>query len=146
MDSPWNDILFFPGEDPEALKTRFVELCVSFGDRFTHYQIAQTVFKNLKDPELRAGKAAEVWGNDLEVLERIKTGIREGLETPDANLPALIRRAIAIADADYTEPKDRISAIRLAGELQGLVKKSVDTKVAMSGGIDLAKLAEKLPG
>jgi len=132
MSADWNAIVFFDGEDPEALKTRFVELSAVYKTR-PAFEIAQYVFKDLREPALRAGKAAEVWATDLDVQERIRQLILKGPTVADCTESDLIRRALMIADDTGAEKRDRISAIRLAGELQGFVKKSVDTKLKVDG-------------
>lgn len=149
METPWNEILFFPGEDAEALKTRFVELCAHHKNRYSAYEVCEYIFRDLREPGLRAGKAAEIWGKDLDIQERIRVLMLKGPPVADCSEGDLIRRALQIADDAGENAKDRIAAIRLAGELQGMVKKSVDLKAsapANENGADwLAALAAKLP-
>jgi hypothetical protein len=146
--NPWNDILFFEGENPDELRKQFVELSARWPNH-TPFQVASEVFRKLRDPGLRALKAAEVWSNDLEVLEAIRQLKIKGPAVVECTEQDLIRRVLAIADDEFAEKKDRIAAIRLAGELQGLVKKSVESKVSVggTGGAEsfLAALAAKLP-
>lgn len=147
MQSSWQQtVVFFEGEDAEAIKTAFVETSARYPHR-SAYEIAQYVFRELKDPALRAGKAAEIWANDIEVLERIRVLILKGPAVADASEAELLRRALQIADDADTPSKDRIAAIRLAGELQGLVKKAVEIKTASNDNPAefWAALAAKLP-
>lgn len=148
-DSPWNEILFFPGEDAEALKSRFIELCAVHKMRYTAHQVATHVFKNLRDPLLRAGRAAQVWGEDLDTQERIRVLMLKGPDVPDCTESDLIRRSLAVCDHPSTSDKDKLAAIRLAGELQGFVKKSVDLKTSNpvndNANEFLAALSAKLP-
>jgi hypothetical protein len=147
-ESPWNEILFFPGEDAEAIKTRFVETWAKYQDR-APYEIAAYVFKDLRDPSLRQGKAAEVWAKDLDVLERVRLLVLKGPPIPDCSEMDLIRRALAVADNPNTQPKDIIAAIRVVGEFQGTLKKSSDN--AKPGANDnssldfFAALSARLP-
>lgn len=148
MDRQWNEVLFFPGEDAEAIKTRFVEVWAHHKNN-SPYEIAQYVFRDLKEPTLRAGQAAQIWGNDIELKERVRLLILKGPPVPDASQNELLRRTLGVSDDPCTSPKDKIAAIRLAAELQGFIKKSVETKITGSsdnGGTDfLAALAARLP-
>jgi len=126
--SGWNDILFFPGEDAEALKSRFVKLCADFPG-FQPIDNARKVFEGLPNPELRIETAARVWAADPKVQARIaEARIKEPYEI-DASLPALLRRTIQVADDAHAERRDKLAAIRLAGELQGLIIKAIDKKI-----------------
>ena len=145
MSADWDQIIFFEGEDPQALETRFVELSAIY-KQHTPFEIATEVFRTLREPT-RAFKAADVWEKSVAVKERIRLLKLKGPPVVDCTESDLIRRSLAVADNDRTEPKDKIAAIRLAGELQGFVKKSIDARVsAPTNGNDfLAALAAKLP-
>ncbi len=126
--SGWNDILFFPGEDAEALKSRFVKLCADFPG-FQPIDNARKVFKGLPNPELRIETAARVWAADPKVQARIADArIKEPYKV-ECDQPSLIRRTLQIADDIQAEKSTRLAAIRLAGELQGLIIKAIDKKV-----------------
>lgn len=128
MDGWLDEISFFPGEDAEALKTRFVELCAYHQLRFSFFEVAQYVFKNLREPALRAGQAAEVWGKDLDVIERVRVLMLKGPDTPepDDSEVALRRRTLAIVDDPRAENKDKIAALTLLAKIGGHVKKEIE--------------------
>lgn len=144
---PWNTVCFFPGEDQEALKSRFVDLWARY-PHISVFEIARLTFQALPDAELRAGQAATAWRNDIDVLERVRIRQITGDAVDDSEIQ-LRKRALAIADDQNQRASDRIAALRLCGELQGIVKKSVETKstVKAEGGAGdfLAALAAKLP-
>lgn len=146
MDDHWSELTIFEGESADALKTRFVELSVQY-PRHTALQVTQFLFKDLQEPT-RYMQAAALWGGDLELFERIRLLELKGPPVPDASESDLVRRALAIADSTMVESRDKLNAIRLAGELQGFVKKSVDTKITTPGNDNnaalLAAIAEKL--
>lgn len=64
-------VTLFDGEDEEELIERFVQLSVSYPE-YTCLDIAAEVFRLLPDSSLRAGQAGLVWGNRLDIKERIR--------------------------------------------------------------------------
>lgn len=147
MDCEFNEPLFFEGEDAEALKTQFVELWAAHST-LTAYQIAAAVFRKLRDPGLRQGKAAEVWAADLDVLERIKAIQLKGPPEPDDSDVAIRRRLVMLADDRNTEPKDAIAALGLLAKMGGYIKKDADEKSSANDNSStdfLAALSAKLP-
>lgn len=149
MDGWRNEVLFFPGEDAEAIKTRFVEVCAQHQNRFTPFEVAQYVFKHLREPQLRAGQAAELWGSDLDVLERVRMLMTKGSEKPDVgDSDDIVSRAYKIADDPHTENKDRINALTLIARIKGALKKEVELNAGIGAGGNaelLAALAQRLP-
>lgn len=149
--SPWKTLLFLPGEDQAALTSRFVELWAIHGNRFPIVELGAYVLKQagVKDNVMRGGQIAQALAADIDILERVRVLRLKGPEAPDDTEIALRRRVLKIADNEDLDAKDRIAALRLAGELQGFVKKSVDSKVSVSSeskpGDFLAALAAKLP-
>lgn len=142
-----NTIPFYPGEDAEALKSAFVELYAVHRGVYSVEVVARQIFKDLKEPT-RYLQASVIWGNDIDVMERIRVRMLKGPPVADCSEADLIKRALQIADGSGQD-KDRIAAIRLAGELQGFVKKSVDLKTNLPGNDNsatfLAALSAKLP-
>lgn len=132
--SAWEPITFFEGEDPEALKTAFVDLCAKHKDHFSAYEVAKYVFKDLKEPEIRALQAAKVWSEDLEVKERIRVAILLGSDSPETNPAVLKRRLLAIADDPKENAKDRIEAIRTIAQMQGDIVKPVELRATDGKG------------
>jgi hypothetical protein len=143
--SIWQALTFYEGESEEALKTRFVELRAKYPNR-SLLEITQYIFMDLQEPG-RYLQAAERWGKLIDLDERVDQIILKGPLVPESSEGDLVRRALAIADSAYAD-KDKIAAIRLAGELQGFVKKGVDggSTPGTNTGVDfLAALAAKLP-
>jgi hypothetical protein len=116
------------GEDELALRDKFAQLVAKYPAQ-DPFQIGEYVFRELKDPGLRGQQAAMIWIKDPEVLELIskyKTGgAVKDLPTKDD----LTRAAWAIANDLTADRKDRIAAINLAGQLNGMIVKSVEKKV-----------------
>lgn len=126
----WNGgIVFFEGEDEEALKSDFVRLC-AMHPKQDIFKIGEYVFRGLADISLRSQQAALVWSNDIEVQERIRlarlgTSATPIVKTTEQRIGEL--QAIA-ADAD-TSAKDKIAAYALIAEMLGERKKAVEKKV-----------------
>jgi hypothetical protein len=125
-----NPVLIFEDEDEAALKSRFVEVAAKFPEH-TMVDVAVHVFRNLRDPLLRAQDAAVKWGNDLEIKERIRQARILGAEEgePLLSRPQRIKALEQIALNHNLEAKDRIAAFRLIAEQNGEVIKAVDKKV-----------------
>lgn len=142
-------------EVQDALKARFIELCVKHNANFflrpdLPAQIGKYVFNENKLPELNGEIMGVAWSKDFEVMEAIELGlVNGGVGGIDASEQALIRRALQIADEKTANVGARLTAIRLAGELQGMVKKGVEGgKGPASGGSAadlLANIAKALP-
>jgi hypothetical protein len=62
----------FEDEDEDALISEFVRLSAQYDHIYSPQQIAVEVFKNLRDPTMRANQAATVWSSKLEIAERIR--------------------------------------------------------------------------
>lgn len=124
----WNSaVTIFDGEDEGALLSRFVELSACH-TKENPIEICRYIFKDLVDPELRAGQAAIIWSNDLEVKERIRlyklnAGDRDKeIATKQQKLKVLE----SIFNDDSCAAKDRISAIQLHASIQGEIKKAIE--------------------
>jgi hypothetical protein len=141
MSSFSDPILFFAGENPEALKKAFIEAWAFHGDRFTPVQLAQHVFKDLPQSKLRAGQAGQYWADDLEVLDAVEQLRLKGKELPDTGVEAIKRRALQIADDRFTEPKDKLAALTLIARIEGFLKKEVEI---VTQGNDKASSADML--
>src|SRR4051812_41386708 len=103
--------VFLEGEDIEALKSRFIEICafhrIGFGGAFTQFDAAKEVFKTQKDPYPRCDQAATLWFNEIETKERIRVLIGRGqLGDVDASEDALISRVLRAADDPDANLKD----------------------------------------
>ncbi len=124
----WNQpILLFEGEDEEALKAEFIRLSAIYA-AYPAGEIAQVVFKGLRDPILRSQQAADAWSNDLSVKERIRQAkLNGGVEPkPVLTKEQQLAQLQALADDDKTPVKEKLAAHRLIAEMQGFVIKAVE--------------------
>lgn len=132
----WNDpedeLVWFAGENPEALKTAFIDMLAKFP---THepFRLAKYVFRGLHDIDFRAGQAAKKWLDDPDVFERAKQIQLKGPEVPDADENSLIRRALQIADNQGVAEKNRLEAIALVAKIKGYFKKEIDLSFTPKG-------------
>lgn len=125
----WPPIIFFPGEDPEALKSRFIELCAKYNNTYSSYEVAVYVFKDLREPNMRAMQAADYWGKDLEVVEAIRQRILlGGNDEQEVPKSSLIQVAWQVAQDMRESAKDRLAAVELIAKVQGQVPKQIEMK------------------
>lgn len=152
------ELVFFQGEDPEGLKSRFIELCASHNIDLLHpaygnhspYEIALHVFKGKRDPESRAMQAAQVWARDIDVIERIRVLRITGNKKIDIapNKENLVAIGMEMATNTFNEAKDRINALKLVAQIIGVVQKDIEHENTKGSGnnADLIKaLAAMLP-
>lgn len=128
----WNDApLIFEDEDEAKLLADFVTFSARYPDR-NPFEIAAYVFRNQRDPELRAQQAAMIWIKDLEVLERIRlaklNGGAEALTSVESK-EVKLRKLEAIYNDATIAAKDRIKAMELHAQIQGEIVKAVDKNV-----------------
>lgn len=122
--------MIFEGEDETALRTKFIELSAKHhrNQNFTGVDIAKYVFRDLKEPEMRALQAATYWEKDLEVQEAILDLIAHtNMLTARAQR---LQIAMDIATDTKADKRDRLIAVRLAAEMEGEIVKAVDKKVS----------------
>jgi hypothetical protein len=124
----WNaEPLLFDDEDETALKARFVELWAKYPDR-SIVEIGDYIFKDLRNPEMRGAQWAMRWAKDLEVLEAVKK-LRQGqTQTDVASKTEIINSAWALAHSDRVDAKDRVAALKLIAEMQGMIEKNINKK------------------
>lgn len=126
----WNNgPTILEGEDELALRDEFARLCAKYPTQCP-FEIGEYVFRNLKDPGLRGQQAAMFWIKDIEVKEliaRYKSGQVEGEPIPSKDQAALL--AWSLANDPAADKKDRIAALNLFGQLNGMIVKSVEKKV-----------------
>lgn len=125
MDS-WPQLIIFDDEDEETLKSEFINLCAKHKNTFSHYEVAIHVFRNLRDPEMRARQAADYWGKDLNVAERIRQAILLADDDVACGKAEIQRRLLAVADSALTSAKDRIDALKTLAQMQGLIVKPIE--------------------
>lgn len=134
MDGSSETLLFYPGENENALKQAFIDACVRHHkNNFTHFAITEHIFKHLKEPYLRALQAAQLWGKDLEILEAIQHKIAYG-EAVDEKQKR-VNLLMSIAEDTRHAAKDRIAAILGASSIEGEITKAVEKKITYPNGI-----------
>lgn len=120
----------FEDEDEQALIGEFVKMSALY-PKHEPLEIARHIFKDLREPEMRAGQAALQWTKDLTILERIRQAKLNGgvepkpLDTKEEKLAKL--------EAIYNDPdvgmKERLAAMRLHAEIQGEIVKAIDKSI-----------------
>lgn len=118
---------FYEGEDEAALRDEFARLVAKYPQQ-DPYQIAHHVFKKLKDPFSRSQQACMNWMADVEVLELI-TRYRRGEGDGVATKEEAFKLAWAIANGTVAATKEQVAALKLFGEMQGLIVKQIDKVV-----------------
>jgi hypothetical protein len=126
----WNNgPTILEGEDELALRDEFAKLVAKYPNQ-DPFEIGEYVFRNLKDPGLRGQQAAMFWLKDVEVKELIskyRTGQAGGEAIPTKDQAAML--AWSLANDPAADKKDRIAALNLFGQLNGMIVKSVEKKV-----------------
>jgi hypothetical protein len=123
----WNTpVPIFEDEDEDKLISEFVKLCALYPDR-EPFEITAYIFKDLRDPTMRANQAALVWSKDLEILERIRLAKLHGVnETPIDSKETKLRKLEAIYNDEKLALRERLKAFELHSQLQGEIKKPSD--------------------
>ena len=118
----------FEDEDEAELITRFVELSARYPDR-EPFEITGHIFKNLREPTLRAGQAAMVWSKDLDIIERIRHAKLNGGSEPNPidTKEAKLRKLEAIYNNEDNNLRERLKALELHAEMQGEIKKPAES-------------------
>lgn len=127
----WNaSPVIFEDEDESRLIADFVTYSARYPDRDA-FEIAQYIFRNQRDPDLRANQAAMIWVKDLEILERIRTARLNGGSEPCAieTKEQKLRKLQVIYDDPDVKVADRLKAFELHAQIQGEIVKAVDKKV-----------------
>lgn len=136
---------FFDDENEAELKAEFVRLCALYPNN-NHFEIAEVIFRKLRDPGLRANQAAAYWWADLEVREAIR---QARLKTaPDADIPTRedrIKQILQIAET-ATDAKDRLAAHRLVAEMEGEIIKQVDKNSKITNNAPPTFVIERYDG
>lgn len=130
----WEPLIFFEGEDQAALKAEFIQLSVrhKHNHNFTTADITKYIFRDLKEPELRALQAADRWSKDLEIQDAIFQ--QSSFNDAASQREQVLQLAMDIAKDTKGERRDRLIALRLVAEMNGDIVKAVDKKVSYAGG------------
>lgn len=121
------------GEDELALRDEFAKLVAKYPNQ-DPFEIGEYVFRDLKDPGLRGQQAAMFWIKDIEVKELIsnyRSGQSGSEAIPSKDQAALL--AWSLASDPAADKKDRIAALNLFGQLNGMIVKSVEKKIDDTG-------------
>lgn len=119
----WNaEIPIYEGETLEALRSEYVATSVKFGGlrsdggRFAEYDICKYIFRNKQSPE-RAVQAAQVWANDLDLIDRIRSetfntnvAVAVASQPTEISDDDVIKGLWEIATTSGEEGKDRVAA------------------------------------
>lgn len=121
---------FFEDEDEQAIIGEFVKLCALYPNE-NQLVIARHIFKDLRDPELRAGQAWQQWSNDFSIKVRIdKAKLNGGVEPKEIDSKEdKLRKLEAFYNNDDNKMQDRLAAMRLHSELKGEIVKAIEKKV-----------------
>jgi ATP-dependent DNA ligase len=131
----WQDMQtplpIFEGEDEVELVRRFVELRAAYPEStYNNFELCQYIFRDLRDPSMRANQAALCWGNDLEIKERIRkaklNGNKEPEELTKENWQARVLAVIEDTALTPQEKKAKLDGYRLYAEANNWIVKTVD--------------------
>lgn len=120
----------FEDEDEAELISRFVEFSARY-PAYTPFEICQHIFKDLRDPSLRANQAALQWSKDLLILERIRQAKLNGGAEPgnDADEKQKVKdELLAMARDEKTNARDRAKFYELWLDACGLLPKRIEKK------------------
>lgn len=120
----------FEEEDEESLIANFVKMSALY-PKYSAFEICQHIFKDLREPDLRANQAALQWSKDLTILERIRQARLNGGDEPAPvdSKEAKLKKLEAIYNDNEVGMKDRLAAMRLHAEMSGEIVKAIDKKV-----------------
>lgn len=130
FDSP---LVIYEDENEEDLRAEYVRLMCKWRTSYTPEQVCQFIFRNLRSPD-RYIVAAQLWANDLELrsdVDDLINGRSENLDVKD-NLKAQLQ---AIVDLTSTPAKEKIAAIQLMAQMEGLIIKQIDKKNTNAGEV-----------
>jgi hypothetical protein len=128
----WSEpVPFFEDEDEEAIISNFVEMVARYPN-YSVLDITRHIFKDLREPELRAGQAALAWSKDLGIKERIRLAkLNGGKEAEQLTKEALQQRIISTIEDEtisYQEKKARIEGYMAIAEINGWKIKAIEKK------------------
>ncbi|CAB4131761.1 hypothetical protein UFOVP131_32 [uncultured Caudovirales phage] len=126
----WNaPVPIFDDEDEAELINSFVEYSARY-PTYPTFEIAQYVFRNQRDPEMRANQAALVWGNSLDIKERIRRAKQNGgVEPEEYTKEKWQAEVLAIARDDElsaVQRKSKIDGLNLYAQGMGWLAKPAD--------------------
>lgn len=123
MSDWFRPVIIFDDEDEDTLKREFALLWAKYPNN-TAAEIGQQLFANRVEP-MRGLQAGAVWSRELAVIAMRDDFILNGGDAEASDLPSkeqIGREIIAVARA-ARDPKDRLAAYRLYGEINGHIEK-----------------------
>lgn len=127
----WNNApLIYEDEDEAELKAAYISARIKYPN-YDIFSIADYVFRNQRDPELRGRQAATIWEKDLETQEAIRKGQINGEEEEALTKSQLQAKILAVTENDNLtaqEKKVRIEGYMAYAENEGWRIKAVDKK------------------
>jgi len=127
MSETFSPVLIFEDEDEQALKSEFVRLMAKWRAKYSTYEVCTYIFRELREPT-RAFAAAQHWGSDLELLDKID---REINVPKNSNLDSREERLLILKTiySDINESaRERLKALELHAQIEGEIIKQVDKK------------------
>lgn len=123
---------FFEDEDEEAIVGDFVTMSARY-PKYSAFDICQHIFKDLRDPEMRANQAALQWSKDLTILERIRQarlngGFEQSAKLTKEQLQAKILSVTEDDNLTTQEKKIRLEGYMAYAETEGWKVKAVEKK------------------
>ena len=127
----------FEDEDEDQLISEFVRLSALY-PTYSAYEVAQVVFKGLKDPIMRANQAAMQWSSDLTIKERIRKAALVGANQQEIDSKETkLRKLEAIYNDPNIKAADRIKALELHAKISGDIDGDGDDDKKAGGGVVL---------
>lgn len=112
----------FEDEDENALISKFVELMAAHYPNYTIFEIADEVFKGLRDPGMRSQQAALIWFKEINIKERIKAAKRNGnKEFKELTKNEWLAELLSVTRDDNLSSQDkkvRLEGLKIYGESQ----------------------------
>lgn len=123
MSDWFRPVPLFEGEDEAALKAEFARLWAKYPNS-TPAEIGYQVFADLFEP-MRGYQAGAVWSRELAVQEMRDEYALTGGDPSMIDLPSKEEAAKEVVALARTarDPKDRLAAYRLYGEITGIIEK-----------------------
>jgi len=130
-DTAASPVPIFEDENEAELIKAFVEMSARY-PQYPSFAICQHIFRDLRDPGLRANQAALQWSQDLVILERIRQAKLNGNREVEALTKEALQAKIFTTIEDETlgsqEKKVRLEGYMNIAELHGWKIKAVEKK------------------
>ena len=126
-------LIIYENEDEDELLNEFIRLSALYPE-YPPYEVASTVFAGKVEAWSRSMQAAQVWSNSIEIRERIRLA-KANRNNPNGNTytnkEEYLKAVHSLTFDDsigYQEKKVRLDGMKLLGEANGWIIKTVDKK------------------